>query len=104
MSIITDKVPHGLKIAGISLLQAVIKVSEKAKKKARKVISPIIFLMANLGEMISHFVRALRDLILSNYYPDYGTSGVTDPFLQVKFLGLMCELPVGDSKTAHQFW
>ena len=50
--------------------------------------------------MISNFVRCLQDLVLSSYDPDYDTSGVTDPILQVKLLGLMRELAVGDSKTA----
>jgi len=87
LSVITDKEKHhGLKIAALALIRAIIRVNEKAKKKVRK--------------SVSHFVHTLRELVLSSYDPDYDTSGVTDPFLQVKLLGIMRELAVGDSKTA----
>eukprot|EP00494_Astrolonche_serrata_P024221 UN24479 len=79
---------HGLKLAALTLLLTIVQVEpQRTKKKLRK--------------YTQKFVKLLRELVLSSYDPDYDTSGVTDPFLQVKLLELLKELAIGHSSTAE---
>ena len=42
--------------------------------------------------LVPSLVRLLRNVITMGYAPDYDVAGVTDPFLQVKILQLLCVL------------
>jgi AP-1 complex subunit gamma-1 len=66
---------HGVLICGISLAIQVFRMEPSYIEKYRKYLSSVI--------------KYLRNLVSTNYAPEYDINGVTDPFLQVKFLEIM---------------
>ncbi len=62
---------QGNMLATLALLKEILLVSDKNKKKFRK--------------LVPNLVKILRGLLVSGYAPDYDVSGVTDPFLQVSW-------------------
>ena len=50
--------------------------------------------------LVPSLVRLLRNVITMGYAPDYDVAGVTDPFLQVKILQLLCVLGTENEETS----
>ena len=69
---------HVVVMNGLNLLLEVLKVSPEMKKK---------FIQFN-----SLLVKAMRNLLHSVHSPEHSIGGVTDPFLQVRLIKLLCKL------------
>ena len=46
---------------------------------------------------VSTLVRVLINLVISGYAPEYDVNAITDPFLQMRLLRLLCLLEKGDA-------
>ncbi|KAG2702059.1 hypothetical protein I3760_06G073200 [Carya illinoinensis] len=70
---------HGVLITGVQLCTDLCKVSPEALEHFRKKCT----------------VRTLRDVVNSPYAAEYDIAGITDPFLHIRFVRLLCVLGQG---------
>ncbi|XP_051144906.1 AP-1 complex subunit gamma-2-like isoform X2 [Andrographis paniculata] len=75
---------HGVLLTGVQLCTDLCKVSSEALEYFKK-------------KCIDGLLKVLRDLANSPYVPEYDISGITDPFLQIRLLKLLCKLGQGDA-------
>ena len=66
---------HGVLLAGLALAEQVFKAEPKIVKKYRKYSSALC--------------KTLKNLISTNYAPEYDVNGITDPFLQIRILEVL---------------
>lgn len=66
---------HGVLLCGLSLAIQVFKQDE--------------VYIDNYRKYLKNMIRYLRNLVSTNYAPEYDINGITDPFLQVKILEVM---------------
>lgn len=66
---------HGALLCGLSLAIQVFKLDESYVEKYKKYLKTMI--------------KYLKNLVSTNYAPEYDINGITDPFLQVKILEVM---------------
>ncbi|OZJ06718.1 AP-1 complex subunit gamma-1 [Bifiguratus adelaidae] len=86
-SLINDR-NHGVLIAGVTLMYEMCCVSEDSRIAFRRVV-PVL-------------VRLQKNLVTAGFSPEHDVTGVTDPFLQVKVLQLLCKLAHDDAETCEQ--
>ncbi|KAF5746623.1 hypothetical protein HS088_TW06G00794 [Tripterygium wilfordii] len=70
---------HGVLITGVQLCTDLCKVSAEALEYFRK-------------KCTESLVKTLRDIANSPYSPEYDIAGITDPFLHIRLLKLLCVL------------
>ncbi|XP_043724501.1 AP-1 complex subunit gamma-2-like isoform X3 [Telopea speciosissima] len=75
---------HGVLITGVQLCTDLCKVSTEALDYFRK-------------RCTEGLVKVLKDVVNSPYSPEYDMSGITDPFLHIRFLRLLRILGQGDA-------
>lgn len=84
---------HGVLLCGLTLAIDMCE-AEEAEEGQEGVIDMFRPLAGGL-------VRALKGLTSSGYAPEHDVAGITDPFLQVKFLRLLRVLGRGDAATSE---
>ncbi|XP_070043509.1 AP-1 complex subunit gamma-2 [Nicotiana tabacum] len=75
---------HGVLITGVQLCIDLCKISTEALEYFRK-------------KCTDGLVKILKDLTNSPYAPEYDVSGITDPFLHIRLLRLLCALGQDDA-------
>jgi len=82
---------HGVLICGISLAIQVFRQDPAYIEKYRKYLNGIVINinLMHILILILLKIKYLRNLVSTNYAPEYDINGVTDPFLQVKFLEIL---------------
>ncbi|GMY26183.1 AP-1 complex subunit gamma-2-like [Fagus crenata] len=75
---------HGVLITGVQLCTDLCKVSAEALEYFRK-------------KCTEGLVKTLKDVVNSPYAPEYDIAGITDPFLHIRLLRLLCVLGHGDA-------
>ncbi|KAF8631901.1 hypothetical protein AX15_002159 [Amanita polypyramis BW_CC] len=73
---------HGVLLTAITLISEMCQLNEA--------------LLGEFRDAVPLLVRNLKSLVTTGYSPEHDVSGVTDPFLQVKILRLLCMLGRGD--------
>lgn len=83
--LLTDK-NHGVLLCGLTLATDICVQDDEILEQFRPVVPTL--------------VKLLRQLCTSAYAPEHDVTGVTDPFLQVKILGLLRVLGAGDASAS----
>ncbi|XP_075096605.1 AP-1 complex subunit gamma-2 [Nicotiana tabacum] len=78
---------HGVLITGVQLCIDLCKISTEALEYFRK-------------KCTDGLVKILKDLTNSPYAPEYDVSGITDPFLHIRLLRLLCALGQDDANAS----
>ena len=79
---------HGVLICGLSLAIQVFKLDESYIEKYSK--------------YLKNMIRYLRNLVSTNYAPEYDINGITDPFLQVKILEVLQYFGKNNSEASEE--
>jgi AP-1 complex subunit gamma-1 len=85
---------HGVLLSGLTLATSMCEADEAegGEEGIIEVFRP----------MVGTLVKTLKALSSSGYAPEHDVSGITDPFVQVKILGLLRVLGRGDPATSEQ--
>lgn len=78
---------HGVLLTGVCLVTEMSRVSPDSLQHFRR--------------FVPNLVRILKNLIMSGYSPEHDVHGISDPFLQVRILRLMCILGKGDDDSSE---
>nr|XP_016467935.1 PREDICTED: AP-1 complex subunit gamma-2-like [Nicotiana tabacum] len=78
---------HGVLITGVQLCIDLCKISTEALEYFRK-------------KCTDGLVKVLKDVANSPYAPEYDISGITDPFLHIRLLRLLCALGQDDANAS----
>jgi len=78
---------HGVLLTGVCLVTEMCRVNSDSLQHFRR--------------FVPNLVRILKNLIMSGYSPEHDVHGISDPFLQVRILRLMCILGRGDKEASE---
>lgn len=87
---------HGVLICGISLAIQIFRAEPSYIEKYRKYLNGIVIYY------FKNQIKYLRNLVSTNYAPEYDINGVTDPFLQVKFLEILQYFGRGNADSSEE--
>ena len=85
---------HGVLLCGLTLVTSLCEADE-AEDGDEGIIEKFRALVPGL-------VRTLKGLASSGYAPEHDVTGITDPFVQVKILRLLCVLARGNAQVTEQ--
>ena len=77
LKLILEDKNHGVLLSGLALVEYIFKTEPKYIKKFIK--------------FVPHLLRYFKNLMNTNYAPEYDINGITDPFLQVRILEVIAQ-------------
>ena len=77
LKLILEDKNHGVLLSGLALVEHIFKTEPKYIKKFIK--------------FVPHLLRYFKNLMNTNYAPEYDINGITDPFLQVRILEVIAQ-------------